>query len=192
MIPSYTVQKGRLEARDSSNKSVISIEFQYNPSQITRTLKPQYVANDPFHIIDIPEETLSFKIELDATDSIGPAKGEAEGIYPQLSRLEILLYPQSSKIKENSDLLNDGQIAVILSQEVPELFLVLGDKRVLPVQIQSITVTEIDYDCSFTPIRAEVSLSLRVFKYGELSPSQPMFDHLLAYHQFKEKMARGG
>jgi hypothetical protein len=191
MIPSYSVQKGRLEARDRNNDKVIFVEFQYNPYQIIRTIKPQYLSSDPFRIKDVPEETLSFKMELDATGRIDQTKSETMGIYPQLSLLEILVYPQSSKIRENSEHLNKGEI-VILPPDVPELLLVLGDKRVLPVQIQSMTVTEMDYDCSLTPIRAEVSLTLRVFNYSEVFSDHPTFDYLLAYHMFKERMARGG
>ncbi len=191
MIPSYTVQKGRLEARDRGTDKVIFVDFQYNPNEIKRTLRQQYIADDPFRVNDLPEETLDFDIELDATDGIELAKSKKEGIYPQLSLLELLVYPQSSKIRKDSERLNKGEIA-IRPTEVPEILLVLGDKRVLPVQIQTMVVKEKEYDCGLTPIRAEVSLTLRVFKYNEVFSDHPTFDYLLAYHMFKERMARSG
>jgi hypothetical protein len=47
---------------------------------------------------------------------------------------------------------------------------VWGPARVVPVKIESFSVTEQDFDQILNPIRAEISLELRVLTYRELEP----------------------
>src|SRR5579859_8242271 len=76
------------------------ITFQYNPDSITRSLKPQSVGDQPdrteiLRLKGPPIETIRCDAEIDATDLLAQADANtvAHGIQPQLSALELLVYP---------------------------------------------------------------------------------------------------
>lgn len=97
-MASPRLSKGAILALDpSTSKLICSITFQYNPETIVRTLTPNWKDNDPLHIASTPEETINISIELGATDQLekaDPITAES-GIYPALSALETLTYPNS-------------------------------------------------------------------------------------------------
>jgi hypothetical protein len=195
------LQKGALVALDPANPAATSLIFQYNPETLTRTLTPQTAGagGEPTAPADLlrlagpPQEELKLDVVIDATDQLEAAQPTAVqmGIYPQLSALEMLLYPKSATVIANEILLQVGTIEVI-PPAAPLTVLVWGANRVIPVRLTSFTITEELFDPSLNPIHAKVSLGLRVLNYrdlGLLTPGGAMF---MAHQATKEVMAMIG
>ena len=62
----------------------------------------------------------------------------------------------------------------------------------LPVRITEFSVTEEAHDVNLNPIRARVSLGLRVLGYNDLSLTNPGYYMFLAHQVVKETMATVG
>jgi hypothetical protein len=173
------------------------IGFQYNPVTLTRSLEAQSQgggeggASDAFRLTGAPIETIKLDAEIDATDQLdaGSAVAGELGIYPQLSMLELLVYPSSALVIANMGLLAAGTIEVIPPQS-PFVLFVWGPKRVLPVRVTEFSITEEAYDHQLNPIRAKVSLGLRVLSYTDLARTHPGHAIAVANHIAKEAMAR--
>ncbi len=191
--------KGAIIAINVATSQIVStIAFQYNPDTITRTLNPQISAGEngakteTLRIKGAPIETIKLDVELDATDQLEKADKIASqlGIYPQLSALEILLYPSTRQVFPNMQKSGIGMIEII-PMEAPMTLLVWGKKRVIPVVLNDFSITEEAYDVNLNPIRAKVSLSLRVLNYSDLpwNMSGKLFH---VHHLIKEKMANMG
>jgi hypothetical protein len=174
------------------------IVFQYNPERLTRTLTAQTTTGsadrgEAMRLKGPPQEQIRLEVEIDATDQLEKADGLATstGIYPTLASLEMLLYPKSLVMIANEVLAAVGVIEII-PPEAPLTLFVWGPKRVLPVRLTEYSVTEEAYDPSLNPIRAKVSLGLRVLTYqdlGLLSPGGALF---MAHQITKEVLATIG
>ena len=174
------------------------ILFQYNPDTLTRRLKARTSGqggnkSEALRLEGAPEETISLDIEIDATDQLEKAESTSVsmGIYPQLSALEMLIYPKSSVVIANTALLTAGTIEVI-PPVAPLTLFIWGSNRVLPVGLTDFTITEEAHDVNLNPIRAKVSLSLRVLSYSDLSLTHPGYHLFLAHQVVKETMASIG
>jgi len=190
--------KGAIVGIDILNPLASVIMFQYNPDTLTRSLEPQFPGeggekSETMRLKGAPVETITLDIEIDATDQLETAESNAVsmGIYPQLSALEMLLYPKSSWVIANTALLAVGTQEIIPPVATFTLF-VWGPKRVLPVRITSFSVTEEAHDVNLNPIRAKVSLSLRVLSYSDLEVTHPGYHLFLAHQVVKEAMATVG
>ena len=69
---------------------------------------------------------------------------------------------------------------------------VWGLKRVVPVRLTEFSITEEAFDEGLNPIRARVSLGLRVLSYNDLPLSHPGYSLFLAHQVTKEVMATIG
>ena len=122
---------------------------------------------DAQHVTVAPE-SLSFEIRLDATDSLneGDEIAERYGIAPQLATLELMTLPKSNDIA--GALLNNGLLPGGLSftgaEKPPIVLFVWGRKRILPVNINSLQVTETEFTPDLDPIRATVSVNLTIIE----------------------------
>lgn len=192
--------KGAIVGFDMFNPIASVIVFQYNPKGVTRQLQAQASSEggSQFEVLRLkgaPTETISFdKIELDAADQLekGEANATSMGIYPQLSALEMLLYPKSALVIANTVLLATGTIEVI-PPSAPFTLFIWGIKRVLPVQITGFTINEQEFDPNLNPIRAEISgLNLRVLSYNDFPLSHPGYYVFLSHQVVKETMATIG
>jgi hypothetical protein len=67
-----------------------------------------------------------------------------------------------------------------------------GPSRVLPVTLTEFSITEEAYDVNLNPIRAKVSLGLRVLNYNDLPLSHPGYSIFLVHQTVKETMAAMG
>jgi hypothetical protein len=74
----------------------------------------------------------------------------------------------------------------------PFTVLVWGLKRVVPVRVNEFSITEELHDAGLNPIRARVSLGLRVLSYNDLSLTNPGYYLFLAHQAAKEVMATIG
>jgi hypothetical protein len=105
-----------------------------------------------------------------------------------LAALELLLYPKSSLVIANNTLLNLGTIEILPPSSSLTLFL-WGKRRILPVRVTEFSVTEDAHQPNLSPIRAKVSLGLRVISYSDVSNSNPAWSLFLAHQTVKETMA---
>jgi hypothetical protein len=191
-------QKGALVGFDIFNPLASVIIFQYNPDTLTRTLQARAMGeggdrSEALRLTGAPIETIKLDVEFDASDKLEEGDGitVATGIYPQLSALEMLIYPKSALVIANTALLALGTIEVIPPM-APFTLLIWGLKRVVPVRLTEFSITEEAYDASLNPIRAKVSLGLRVLTYNDLSFMHPGYHVFLTHQVVKETMATIG
>jgi hypothetical protein len=179
------------------------IVFQYNPETIQHTWTPaakSAQATDPkagvnpTAVDDVPGESFSFKVSLDANDMIADgasnpvaaALATASGVYTRLAALEMLQYPSAaspgaSLVGSVSASINIGGLSASVSlsasapsmtvprSEVPLVLFVWGAQRIVPVRVTALSTNETLYDSSLNPIHAEVSITLRVLTPSEIS-----------------------
>ena len=179
------------------------IVFQYNPDTLTRTLQASAGGggaaagggdrSEALRLRGAPVETIRVAIEIDATDQLERPEADAVslGIYPQLSALEMLVYPSSAEVLANTVALAAGTLEVV-PPEAPLTLFAWGPSRVLPVRVNEFSITEQAYDQQLNPIRASVSLGLRVLSYNDLPPAHEAYGLFLAHQVVKEGMARKG
>lgn len=172
--------------------------FQYNPDTLTRTLRVKAAGNEAdkseaLRLVGPPDESIKLDVEIDAADQLaeGDAVAETLGVYPALSRLELLLYPSASLTIANEALTLLGVIEVI-PPEAPLTLLVWGPKRVLPVRLAGFTITEEAFDPGLNPIRAKVSLDLNVLNYHDLGLVSVGGALFMAHQIAKEALAKRG
>ena len=187
--------KGALVSVDLASPIPTVIVFQYNPETLTRQLKARGMQGegakgDAMRLNGAPEETIKIDVEIDATDHLEQdgAIAKAVGIYPQLSALEMLVYPKSGLVIANTAMLAGGLIEVAPPIGPFTLF-IWGVNRILPVRVEEFSITEDAHDTALNPIRAKVSLGLRVLTYNDLSITNPGYYMFLAHQVVKETMA---
>jgi hypothetical protein len=176
------------------------IAFQYNPDTLTRSFQPQAAPSDPRRSAGDtqnalpPTESFSMTVELDAADQLehpdqNPV-ATATGLHPALAALELLLYPPSTEVILSKALSLAG-VAFIKPPQVPLVLLVWGPLRVVPVRVESVSITEQAFDQLLNPIRAQVQLGLRTLTEKELRQAGPPFDTLALVQLIaKEALAR--
>jgi hypothetical protein len=173
--------KGALVAYDQPILGPIPniIVLQYNPDQLTRTLRPRGTPRqsattgepkqDTLLTPGPPNESISLAVELDATDQLEAGNRIAleRGIQPALAALELLMYPKSREVRSNAQAAVRGT-ASLKPESLPVVLFVWGKARVVPVRVTSCTVTEQAFDQMLNPIRARVDLGLQVLTYIDL------------------------
>ncbi len=171
------------------------IVFQYNPVTLRRSLEAQMGSaggdrSEALRLHGAPVETISLTVEIDATDQLetGDEIALRLGIYPQLSALELLLYPRSDLVVSNQALMGLGTIEVVPPMAPLTLF-IWGASRVVPVRLSKYSVSEAAHDANLNPIRASVELDLRVLSYSDLSSNNPGYHLFLSHQIVKETMA---
>lgn len=173
------------------------IVLQYNPDTLTRRLQPQGVGDqaDRAEILRLkgpPIETITLTAEIDATDQLAaPAQNPLAvtfGIQPQLSALELLVYPSSVTLIANEALSLLGTVE-ILPMQSPLTVLVWNATRVTPVKLTGIDITEEAFDPSLNPIRAKVNLAMRVLSVADTGFLNPAGALYMVYQIEKEAQA---
>lgn len=174
-----------------------TIMLQYNPDTLTRRLQPQSVGEqaDRSEILRLkgpPIETISVAAEIDATDQLAAPVDNplaiSFGIQPQLSALEMLVYPSSVDLIVNEALTLLGTIE-ILPMESPLAVFVWNPKRITPVRINSIEIAEEAFDTNLNPIRAKVTLDMRVLNVNDTGFLNPAGALYMVYQIEKEALA---
>jgi hypothetical protein len=190
------VQKGAIVFYQLPDLLPNIIAFQYNPDEVTHALQGRPVGGggrgDANRVNGPPEETFSFTIEIDAADQLEQPLQNAltveNGLHPIIAALEKLLFPSYSAVIANEALALAGG-SFILSEQAPLTLLIWGARRVLPVQIQSLSIREEAFDQKLNPIRARADLSMRVLTYRDLDVTNPGYWVYLAAFTQKEAMA---
>ena len=152
--------KAAIVGIDLFNPLASIIVLQYNPESLTRTIQPQTIGNeegartDVLRLTGAPIETIRLDAELDATDQLEQSDPIATtlGIYPQLSALEMLVYPKSIKVIIDTALMAVGTTEIVPPM-APFTVLIWGIKRVVPVRVADFSITEEAHDVNLNPIR---------------------------------------
>ncbi|WP_157996021.1 hypothetical protein [Thermomonospora amylolytica] len=123
-------------------------------------------------IVSVQEETLEFELRLDAGDALetGNPIAQGFGIGPALSALELMTFPKEESVLGQAlgSLLGGGTgFKAPKAPNPPMVLFVWGLQRVLPVNINGLTVTETEFDTLLNPVRASVAVNLTVIEGGE-------------------------
>jgi hypothetical protein len=171
--------KGGLVVLDAASGAVKrTIALQYNPDTLTRSYQVQGVGGDgggeraqPFRLKGPAIETIKLEAEIDATDSLEHPDQNANavqfGIAPQLAVLEGLINPTTAELQNLNALSQSGTLE-ILPPEAPLVLFIWSASRVVPVRVTEFTITEEAFDAALNPMRAKVSLGLRVMTTDDL------------------------
>lgn len=189
--------KGGLVLVDPGSGAVRTvIALQYNPETLSRTLQVQAVGtesgdrSEALRLKGPPVETFKLDAEITAFDQLdaGDPVASEHGIGPQLAALEAVVYPNTARL-QRSDALADSGTLEIASIEAPLSLFVWSRSRIVPVRITDFSVTEEAFDPALNPIRAKVSLGLRVLSVSDLGFAHRGGSLFLAYQQQKERLA---
>lgn len=190
------VNRGSIVTINQSTRQQTVIEFQYNPDTLTRKLTAQSAGDNAdkgevFRLKGPPEEVITLDIEIDGTDGLEVANQTTvqNGIAPTLAALELLLFPDSKQVQENDRLARKGVIEIVPT-ESPLTFFMWGQKRSLPVRLTSFSVVEEAFDTNLNPVRAKISLELRVLNYNDLGLKTNGGRRYMTYHKNKEMLAQ--
>jgi hypothetical protein len=119
-------------------------------------------------IVSIQEESLNFELRLDASDAldVGNPVAEGFGIAPALSTLELMTHPkgESTLTEALGSLLGTSGFRAPKAENPPLVLFIWGVQRVLPVNINSLAITETEFDTMLNPVRASVAVSLTVIE----------------------------
>src|ERR1044072_4755773 len=110
------IVKGALVGIDIFSPLPSVVLFQYNPDTVTRTLQAQTAGTEGARsevkrLKGAPAETIKLGVEIAATDQLEQGGlATSLGTYPQLSSLEMLLYPKSALVIANTVLMAIGNV----------------------------------------------------------------------------------
>lgn len=192
--------KGGLVLVDADTARVLSvISLQYNSDSLSRTLQVQTTGGqaadrvEPVRFKGPAVETFKLEADIDATDQLefpdqNPNAGQF-GIAPQLALLESLVQPSAAQIAAVDAQAASGtlEIAPMLA---PLAMFVWGRNRIVPVKVTDFSITEEAFDPALNPIRAKVSLGLRVMSTDDLGFSSRGGSLFMAYLQSREQLAK--
>jgi hypothetical protein len=176
------------------------ISLQYNPDTLTRSLQIQSVSadggGDRSEILRLkgpPIETIKLEaVDIDATDQLEYPEQNANavevGIHPQLAALEAIVYPTSDQLQSNNALAKSGTLEIIPMQSALTLF-IWSKNRIIPVRLTDFSITEEAFDPNLNPIRAKVSLGMRVLSVNDVGFDAKAGSLYMTYQQQKERLA---
>jgi hypothetical protein len=174
------------------------IALQYNPDTLTRTLQVKGVGTESgdrsevFRLKGPPVETIKVDAEIDATDQLEFADQNPNavqlGIHPQLAALETIIYPSSTQLIVNNFLALAGTIEIVPT-EAPLTLFIWSEARILPVRLTEFSITEEAFDPNLNPIRAKVSLGMRVLSVDDLGFEHRGGNLFMVYQRQKERLA---
>ncbi len=179
-----------------TGKALRIVTLQYNPDTLTRSLQIKGVGGDSSEFSESmrlkgpPVESIKLEAEIDATDKLADADAQAVelGLHAQLALLETLVYPSTTDLRANNIEAATGSIEIVAMQK-PMLLFVWSKTRVLPVRITEFSITEESFDTALNPIRAKVSLGMRVLSVDDLGFAHRGGSIFMSYLEQKEQMA---
>ncbi|MGH8265246.1 MAG: hypothetical protein ACRET4_17340 [Steroidobacteraceae bacterium] len=162
------------------------VVFQFNPEQIARTISIPQRQEETGKIVRAanlhsaagpPTESFTLTAHFSAADDLGRGGALAVtprllGVGPQLAALEKMVYPSNviggllgKAVDAIGGLLGaDKKSATDKKppEKLPRILFIWGLTRVLPVRIQSLSITEQKFDFLLNPVQAEVQIGLAV------------------------------
>jgi hypothetical protein len=176
------------------------ISLQYNPDSLSRSYQVQGVGGEgggeraqPFRLKGAAIESIKLDAEIDAADQLEFPQTNAitvqAGIAPQIAALETLVNPTTAELLA-VDADAQGGTLEILPAEAPLVVFVWSKNRVVPVRVNEFSVTEEAFDPVLNPLRAKVSLGLRVLTVDDLGYAHRGGTMFLAYLRTREALAQ--
>lgn len=191
------VKGGIVIMAPDSGQLIRIISLQYNPDTLSRSLQLQSYGEggdrpEALRLKSSPIETIKVEAELDATDQLEFPERHPNtvrnGIHAQLAALEALLYPSSETLQTNHSQAARGVLEIV-PMEAPLTLFVWSRHRAVPVRVTEFSVTEEAFDPSLNPIRAKVSLGLRVLSVNDLGFEHRGGSLFMSYLKNKEALA---
>jgi hypothetical protein len=155
--------------------------FQFNPETLTRTIqippRPSgAAARETTQAGEPAIEKISLKAQFSAADELGTNNilARTMGVGPRLAALEKMVHPAGKiggligaamdAIGDALGLGGDGGDArqIVPRENYPRILFIWGPFRVLPVVIESMSITELQYDFLLNPVLADVNIGLAV------------------------------
>jgi Contractile injection system tube protein len=191
--------KGGLVLIDPESARVLRIiSLQYNPDSLSRSLQVQAGGgegsnrSEPMRFKGPAVETIKLEAEIDATDQLEfPDQNRVtveHGIQPQLAVLESLAHPSSAQLRRVDAQASSGTLE-IAPMEAPLILFVWSKSRIVPVRLTDFSITEEAFDPALNPIRAKVSVGLRVLSVDDLGFRHKGGILFMSYLQAKERLA---
>src|ERR1700760_1805534 len=192
--------KGGIVTMDPDTSVVKSvIALQYNPDSLSRTLQIQSLPGgqdgvrvDALRLRGPAVETIKIEAELDAADQLEfPSQNPSTvqyGLHPQLAQLGMLVTPPVETLLADDAMASAGTLEIIPLEQPVTLF-VWSKSRVVPVRLTDFSVTEEAFDPNLNPIRAKVSLGMRVLSVDDIGLSTPGGHIFMAYLTRKQQLA---
>jgi hypothetical protein len=175
------------------------IVFQYNPETMTRKLEPWNTGGsdktnggkEPVNAQPHdPPETFDLSLEFDAADELENPVTKAiaivSGVSRRIAALEMLLYPDDEKGGLIGSAVNalmgkssDSAAKKVPRGKVPDLLFCWGPGRIVPVRLTSFSVEEQAYSPQLSPIRAKVTVGMKIIQPRNLPCSKDQSSELL-------------
>lgn len=176
------------------------LAFEINPDSITRSFQIRGAGGEGGDLTEAlrfkgpPVETLKMEVALDAMLGPGSPVIADAGLHPQLAALELLCYPTSGHLIAENGKAAAGTLEIAPATGLLPL-LVWGPKRIVPVRVTEMSVTEEEFDEQLNPVRAKVTLGLRVLTVDDLGfvakGGNLFMTHLVAREQLAGKAPAG-
>jgi hypothetical protein len=189
---------GLVQVHPDTGKVLRTIALQYNPDTLTRTLQVQAtgesgIRSEALRLRGAAVETIKLEVEIDATERLDDPGANRDtvklGIQPELAALESLVHPRADDLQANDAMASSGALEV-LPLEAPLTLFVWSKQRIVPVRVTDLSVTEEAFDVALNPIRAKVTLGLRVLSVDDLGFRHRGGTLFMAYLRNKESLAR--
>lgn len=162
--------------------------FQFNPESLIRSIQipPRNTgatARETSQAGEAPVEKVTVNAVFSAADALNDNKALARafGVGPQIAALEKMVYPSgklSGLIGAAIDAIgsaiagagpDSGPTQPIPREPQPRILFIWGLTRLVPVMIESMTITEQQYDYLLNPVEAQVSIGLAVVPPSQCS-----------------------
>jgi hypothetical protein len=168
------------------------IIFQYNPETLSRTLEIWKPPNDnkPNNDPNLdnsqsqpqnPEESFNVVLELDAADDLENPLAHPQtvitGIADRVAALEMLTYPRAADatgglLTGSLNIAKASPVPAAEPQKVPLVLFFFGPGRIVPVRITTFSVDEQAFSPTLYPIRAKVTIGMKVLDPAGLKPDK--------------------
>jgi hypothetical protein len=150
--------------------------FQFNPETLTRNVQippraTSATARETTQAGEPSVEKITLKASFSAADEFGENKVLARlfGVGTRLAALEKMVYPANELLAAIGAALGLGGDAgggdprqSIPRQKLPRILFIWGPYKILPVVLESMSITEQQYDFLLNPVQAEVSMTMSV------------------------------
>jgi len=175
------------------------ITLQYNPDSITRTLAIQAHGagggdlTEALRLKGPATETIKLEAELDAADYLEKPDESPDvvafGLHPQIAALEALANPTVAYLTAVHGRAGSGTLEIVPAT-VPVTLFAWGGNRIQPVRLTELSITEEAFDPRLNPIRAKISLGLRVLTVADVGFDNHTGTLFLSYLRSRESLAQ--
>jgi hypothetical protein len=149
--------------------------FQFNPESLSRTVQipprpTSATARETTQAGEPSVEKITLKASFSAADEFGENKALARlfGVGTRLAALEKMVYPSNDLLAAIGAALGIGGATggdarqSMPRQKMPRILFIWGPYKILPVVLESMSITEQQYDFLLNPVQAEVSITMAV------------------------------